>query len=167
MSYYALDMATLIQAMKQKAIEDEDTLAFLTSVYTLPAGFIPEPWSPYTLYLTPMGSPETETSDTAAYAFHEVMMEMVVPVNDPTDEGNIVGRSGAQLGIAQAVDRVLEFFSGNMLGLEASGLEPGSPPVCQAPSNAYTPLYVEDSERWVLSARMYYRAQTRPHSIAG
>jgi hypothetical protein len=149
--------------MKQKAIEDETSIPYLTDVRIWGGPFFFEPWSDYTLYLTLLGSPETALTDQGdVYATHIVAMTATIRLTTPGDEGHIVGRTGSSKGITEFVDDTLAFFSGNLLGLSSDdGIEVGFPPVCEAPADAYRPDPVDD-ETWLLTARMIYRARTRP-----
>jgi hypothetical protein len=159
---YALEMGTLLTAMKEKAIADNDDLAFLTDVRIMPAAMYPGPWSSHTLYLIPMGSPETEITEQGdVYAEHMIVMDAVMPTVEPNEE-NTIG-DGENIGITTFVSRVLKFFSGNLLGLAGLGIEFGVPPVCMAAQNAYEPIAGGDeNETLLLTGRMLYRARTRP-----
>jgi hypothetical protein len=149
---YGLEMSDLLLAMKSAAIADTELLGFVTDVQIMSAASYPTPQSEYTLYLVPMGSPETPQTDQGdVYAEHFVFFDCVIATNDPNEE-NAIGR-GSVIGITTFFSRAIQFFSGNMFGLTAAdGMEEGFPPVCDAMRDTFVPL----------TGRGRYRARTRP-----
>ena len=169
---YPIEMGDLLLGMKQGAKADQTHMPYLSDVRIRMGPWYPAPWGPYTQYLTPLGSPETEVAEhgtsSLKYAVHMVMIENVIAINDPGNEGQIVGRSGANVGITEFVADTIAFYETNLLGLvDGTMLEAGEPPTCEAPADCYAVVQTEDPNIWLLSARLLYRARTVPFVRTG
>lgn len=174
---YPLTPEALLAAMNTSVQSDSSLLTFMDlngtglgggrDVRNTVPGIYPGPWSKYTLYNSILGSPETElTEDGMVYAEHYGMIDCVIPVLELGDSRNVTGGDGS-IGIYAMVRKVRQFFAGNFLGLQASGMEPGVPPVCYAPQNCYEPIPGGDEQgTLLLTGRLLYRVRTRPFRAA-
>lgn len=161
MSTYPLEMGALLNAMKDGLIQASG-LDYLGDVCIRSGPWYPNPCKPYSVYLQPMGSPETDlTEQGQRLATHQVMIDAVKVLEDPFDEGNVVGRTDAQVGITTFASDLKAFFDGNFLGLQNLGINPGWYPEAQVPSNGYTVVEADEGV-WLQSVRLLYQAQTRP-----
>jgi hypothetical protein len=141
---------------------------YLGGAYIRNGPFYVEPWSQWSVYLYPLGSPETVVADESGlkYATHMVGIEVVKVLADPGDEGNVVGRSGATIGVTRAAGDVCAFYENNTLGLTvADGLELGDLPSCEVPENGYT--VAEAPDVFLMIVQIIYRARTRPFYRTG
>lgn len=160
---YTLDMGELLIAMK-KALQTQTVMPYLRDVRIAhKALWWWEPWSPYTVYLRPGGSPETDVAVDGSpgvmkYATHEVYVEAVKLIDNPYDEDALVGVTNESTGITKFGAALLDFLEGNMLGLSGE-LVGGVPPVCEIPSDGYAVIEAAD-DVWLTACRIIYRAQT-------
>lgn len=160
MSTYPLEMGTLLNAMKDKLVVASN-LNYLGDVCIRSGPWYPQPCKSYSVYLQPLGSPETDVTERSRIATHNVMIDAVKVLDDPFDEGNVVGRTDANVGITTFASDLKAFFDGNFLGLENSGMNPGWTPEAQVPANGYMVVEADDGV-WLQSVRLFYQAQTRP-----
>lgn len=166
---YPLDMGELLVAMK-KALEETNVLPYVSDVRIRQAAFwYWNPWNPFTVYLSPAGSPETVVaSDGDAgrwgdvkFATHKVVVEIVKVIDDPYSEQSIVGWTDESIGITTAAAALVDFLENDLLGLNAATQIEGTvPPTCEVPEDGYA--VVDSGDIWLSSARIIYRAQTRP-----
>jgi len=161
---YALEFSDLLIAMKQ-ALLAQTALPYLNDCRIYNGPWYLGPWSNYSVYLRPMGSPEVVMAEDGGagvtkHAIHEVAIEACMSISNPSDEDSVIGRTGARIGITTFVSHLCEFLENNTLGLANNQLEHGAPPTCEFPGNAYG-VVEADTDIWLQVARGIYRAQTR------
>jgi hypothetical protein len=169
---YNVTMGETLVAM-QSALLAQTSMPYLTGASAcriVSSKMFYDPWFDYTVYLEPLGSPETTVAEDggtgiAKYAVHTVGIHAVMKVEDPFDEAAIVGRIGSRVGITEFVADLCEFLENNMLGLTGL-LEDGVPPRVEFGSGAYEVVEADD-DIWLLCASGLYQAQTRAYYRTG
>jgi len=167
---YPITIGELLLAMKA-ALEGTMAISWVTDVRIRQAVYwYWNPWNPFTVYLSPTGSPETIiASDGDAgrwgdvkFATHKVLIEVVKVIDDPYSEQAIVGWTDESIGITAAASALVDFFENDLLGLNgATQLEGTIPPTCEIPQSGYSVVNAGD-DIWLSSAQILYSAQTRP-----
>ena len=156
----AVSPKALLEAMRDKAEQDTAKLSYIRSVEISTPGLGIIQDEPM-IFLVWTGSPETDVGESGAgivrYATHQVDVYCVIHTATPYREETIVG-GGREVGLAQFVADVLDFFGGNALGL--SGLHPGWRPTIQLPENGVQLFQVEETGTFVLQAVLSYEART-------
>lgn len=171
MGGYLLEMADLLIAMK-KTLMASTAVPYLSDVRIRNGLWDPEPGSDYTVYLMPLGSPETVVADEtennrdAKFSLHVVIVDVVKLVEDPYGEDAVVGRTGASVGITQFASDVADCLENNTLGLSPTVLESGRPPTIEFGDNAFGVVELNEVA-WLFAARGTYRAQSRPFYRTG
>ena len=104
---YALEFSDLLIAMKQ-ALLAQTALPYLNDCRIYNGPWYLGPWSNYSVYLRPMGSPEVVMAEDGGagvtkHAIHEVAIEACMSISNPSDEDSVIGRTGARIGITTFV----------------------------------------------------------------
>jgi len=169
---YALEMSELLVAMRTALLAETSIPLhnYLNDCRIRNGPWYSEPWSDYTVYLSPLGSPEEIVSNDGSFGvlkftMHTVSVECCMRIDNPYDEDSVVGRTGARIGITAFVSDVCSFLENNLLGISSAKIEYGVPPTIEAGDGAYVVVQADDI--WLQSARLVYRARTRPFERTG
>lgn len=159
----AVDIKTLLAAMRDQALADETDLEYLRRCDVIPHLLLAEFMSGPAIYLIARGSPADVVAEgvgtQARRAVHRVQVVPGIFIQSPYEEDPILG-TGNQMGILEHTQNVLSFYAGNLLGL--SGLDEQNRPKIEATENAYQTLQVddEDTQGWLIFSTLDYRART-------
>jgi hypothetical protein len=163
----ACDPKTLLEAMRDKALADGTKLNALgPEGVKIVHAFDKRTLEPsIRMLLMWTGSPEEPDfgesgADHLIVATHQVDILCCVYTTRPDSEETIVG-GGNNVGLAQLVANVLDFYDNNFLGLGSSLGQRG--PIIQLPENSVGVESIdEQDENFMATALLKYEARTRP-----